>query len=518
MQVNYIEISFYVDVKIYYEFSSCRFGSQFMITLGENLDSLDNEHLIFGQIVNSDEVLDRLNATLSDDNHRPYQDIRITHTVVLHDPFPDPKGLSDPGSSPVPTKEMLESNYIGADEVINDNEGKSQEELKEEIEAKEAQARATILEIVGDIPDADVAPPENVLFVCKLNPVTTSDDLEVIFSRFGRIVSCEVIKDRVTDNSLQYAFIEFENPKACESAYFKMDNVLIDERRIHVDFSQSVSKIKWTGKGRIEYFDDDGNKIDSKSSKKFNPNKDDYKKKSTHTNGNNQNRYNKNYGNRESSKSDYDKYHGRYKDDHRDGRKNNFNRYQDRKRDDRSFNRQDDNRYNYRHHHYDNESHREKSSLSHNRRDLSPDTRHRSIKDKKESRRDISKSPSPSLESLKYSSESRGKVLKQLKKELKKKKKKDLDSSPDKSSKKKHKKKKKKLKKAKDYSSDSDSEDESPKKRKKSKKSKNTSSDSDSEESPKKRKKYSESYDDERTKKKKKKKHYKSSDMSDSSN
>ena len=31
-----------------------------------------------------------------------------------------------------------------------------------------------------------------------------------------------------------------------------MDNVLIDDRRIHVDFSQSVSKFKWKGKGRLE--------------------------------------------------------------------------------------------------------------------------------------------------------------------------------------------------------------------------------------------------------------------------
>lgn len=31
-----------------------------------------------------------------------------------------------------------------------------------------------------------------------------------------------------------------------------MDNVLIDDRRIHVDFSQSVSKIKWKGKGTHE--------------------------------------------------------------------------------------------------------------------------------------------------------------------------------------------------------------------------------------------------------------------------
>lgn len=62
------------------------------------------------------------------------------------------------------------------------------EEIVEMQRDKEAKARATILEIVGDIPDADIAPPENVLFVCKLNPVTNDDDLEIIFSRFGKIV------------------------------------------------------------------------------------------------------------------------------------------------------------------------------------------------------------------------------------------------------------------------------------------------------------------------------------------
>jgi RNA recognition motif-containing protein len=74
-------------------------------------------------------------------------------------------------------------------------------------------------------------------------------DLEVIFSRFGTIVKCEVIKDRRTAASLQYAFVEFEQPEQCEQAFLKMDNVLIDDRRIHVDFSQSVSKnFQWNPK------------------------------------------------------------------------------------------------------------------------------------------------------------------------------------------------------------------------------------------------------------------------------
>ena len=66
------------------------------------------------------------------------------------------------------------------------------------------------------------------------------EDLELIFSRFGKVLSCEVIRDKRTGDSLQYAFIEFENKQDCEQAYFKMQGVLIDDHRIHVDFSQSV--------------------------------------------------------------------------------------------------------------------------------------------------------------------------------------------------------------------------------------------------------------------------------------
>jgi peptidyl-prolyl cis-trans isomerase-like 4 len=137
----------------------------------------------------------------------------------------------------------------------------SEEDIDAFMKEREAKTRAKLLEIIGDLPDADMAPPENVLFVCKLNSVTNDDDLELIFSRFGKINSCEVIRDSKTGDSLCYAFIEFDRQQDCESAYFKMDNVLIDDRRIHVDFSQSVSKIsQWRGKGTgTGYFEDKKN-------------------------------------------------------------------------------------------------------------------------------------------------------------------------------------------------------------------------------------------------------------------
>ncbi len=152
--------------------------------------------------------------------------------------------------------EKLEENEVSG-EVDEEAELEAREKLRRE---REARAQALTLEIVGDLPYAEVKPPENVLFVCKLNPVTEGqiidpaattyvslmtfslidEDLDTIFSRFGPIVSCEVIRDKRTKDSLQYAFIEFENQKDCEQAYFKMQGVLIDDHRIHVDFSQSV--------------------------------------------------------------------------------------------------------------------------------------------------------------------------------------------------------------------------------------------------------------------------------------
>ncbi|NXS08208.1 PPIL4 protein, partial [Neodrepanis coruscans] len=200
-------------------------GSQFLITTGENLDYLDGVHTVFGEVTEGMDVLKTINETFVDKDFIPYQDIRINHTVILDDPFDDPPGLSVPDRSPEPTKEQLDSGRIGADEEIDDMKGRSADEIEEIQAEKEAKTRAILLEMVGDLPDADVKPPENVLFVCKLNPVTTGEDLEIIFSRFGPIKSCEVIRDWKTGESLCYAFIEFE--KVCFLGMLYVDSNLI---------------------------------------------------------------------------------------------------------------------------------------------------------------------------------------------------------------------------------------------------------------------------------------------------
>lgn len=219
--------------------------SQFYITTrSEDMEYLDGKHTLFGEVVEGLDVLDKINEAFVDDDCRPYQDIRIRHTYVLDDPFPDPELLQVPPASPDrqrPEQETVDER-LAAEDLLDDNEGRTEQEIEQSVREREAKSRAVVLEMIGDLPDADVKPPEEVLFVCKLNPVTESDDLDIAFSRFGPCKS-EVIRDFKTGDSLCFAFVEFKEKKYCEEAYFKMNNVLLDDRRIKVDFSQSVSKL-----------------------------------------------------------------------------------------------------------------------------------------------------------------------------------------------------------------------------------------------------------------------------------
>jgi peptidyl-prolyl cis-trans isomerase-like 4 len=220
-------------------------NSTFFVQLTDNpLPYLNDKHTVFGRVEEGIEVLQKINKAYVDKENRPFQNIRIKHTIILDDPFDDPEGLIVPSRSPDPIKD-LEYSRLEDDFKVNElfKNKETEEQVKEKLQEHEARNRAIVLEMLEDLPDADVKPPENVLFVCKLNPVTQDDDLELIFSRFGPIKSCQIIRDGKTGESLQYAFIQFEKVEDCERAYFKMNGVIIDERRIKVDFSQSVSKL-----------------------------------------------------------------------------------------------------------------------------------------------------------------------------------------------------------------------------------------------------------------------------------
>jgi len=221
-------------------------GSQFYVTLRGDLDFLDGKYTIFGEIAEGEEVLERMNAAYCDKQNRPYRNIRIKHTHILDDPFDDLSRIKKEDqddsehvepASPGPVRDDRPE----ADDEIVEEDDMTVAEAERATQASEAKSRAVVLEMIGDIPDAEMKPAENVLFVAKLNPLTQDADLDIIFGRFGPCTT-NIIRDQKTGDSLNYAFIEFETQEASEAAYEKMNNVIIDDRRIKVDFSQSAHK------------------------------------------------------------------------------------------------------------------------------------------------------------------------------------------------------------------------------------------------------------------------------------
>ena len=67
---------------------------------------------------------------------------------------------------------IVEKSEDNVAEEAEDDENAHEEVMERLRREREARAQALTLEIVGDLPYAEVKPPENVLFVCKLNPVT----------------------------------------------------------------------------------------------------------------------------------------------------------------------------------------------------------------------------------------------------------------------------------------------------------------------------------------------------------
>ena len=223
-------------------------SSTFYITLtSNNLISLNNKHTIFGLLTKGFDVLDKINDSYVDETNRPYRNIRIIHTIIFNDPFDDLEGMEKliPEKSPVYKPDLSDNKHLEDDFDIDKffKENDTEDKIKEKLREQESKNKAVMLELMEDLPNSNVKPPKNVLFVCRLNPVTQAKDLENIFGQFGEIKDCKIVRDKKTKQSLKYGFIEFAKIEDCENAYLKMDGALIDDFRIKVDFSQSVKKV-----------------------------------------------------------------------------------------------------------------------------------------------------------------------------------------------------------------------------------------------------------------------------------
>lgn len=263
-------------------------SSRFCVTTTDrDLSYLSGKVTVFGEVVNKDglDLLSRLNEVAlksmptASSTGRPLRVVRIRQTIVMENPFPSmstgPMHSSEGEgrwpitsfytsllqkspltftSRPLPihfsaghctyNPDAIPDGCLSSESDEEESNGKDSVFLKLRTAAQQArlnETRALMLQMTGDLAEASLAPPENVVFVCKLNPLTVAEELRMCFSQFGKVVSCDIVKDRKTGASLRYGFIEFETTEQAERAFLKADKMLVDDSRIHVDFCQSVA-------------------------------------------------------------------------------------------------------------------------------------------------------------------------------------------------------------------------------------------------------------------------------------
>jgi RNA recognition motif-containing protein len=76
------------------------------------------------------------------------------------------------------------------------------------------------------------------LFIGKLSYGTTDGTLQALFAQYGTVVSAQVIKDRDSNQSKGFAFVEMEDEAAAKQAIAELDGKDFEGRTIVVNIAR----------------------------------------------------------------------------------------------------------------------------------------------------------------------------------------------------------------------------------------------------------------------------------------
>lgn len=80
------------------------------------------------------------------------------------------------------------------------------------------------------------------LFVGGLNFKTSEEGLSEAFSKAGKVLSAIIIKDRMTQRSKGFGFVEMENDEEADKAIEMYNNQELDGRRVVVNEARPMEK------------------------------------------------------------------------------------------------------------------------------------------------------------------------------------------------------------------------------------------------------------------------------------
>ncbi|KAH0554592.1 hypothetical protein KQX54_011723 [Cotesia glomerata] len=87
--------------------------------------------------------------------------------------------------------------------------------------------------------------PSSTLFVSKLNPKTTRQDLIQHFSTVGEVITAKIIVDVVTGQSMCYGFVEMATDDQAKRAIRNLNDTFCDGVKIFVDHELGRTMKNW---------------------------------------------------------------------------------------------------------------------------------------------------------------------------------------------------------------------------------------------------------------------------------
>jgi RNA recognition motif-containing protein len=76
------------------------------------------------------------------------------------------------------------------------------------------------------------------IYVGNMNYATTEETLKNLFSQYGEVVSATVIKDKFTEQSKGFGFVEMADGEAANTAIATLNGKELDGRRIRVNVAE----------------------------------------------------------------------------------------------------------------------------------------------------------------------------------------------------------------------------------------------------------------------------------------
>lgn len=76
------------------------------------------------------------------------------------------------------------------------------------------------------------------VYIGNLSFRTTEDTLKNAFAQYGSVLSCDIIKDKISQQSKGFGFVEMENEADAKTAISALNGKDLEGRRLRVNFAE----------------------------------------------------------------------------------------------------------------------------------------------------------------------------------------------------------------------------------------------------------------------------------------